>query len=74
MRVDVRIISATNVNMKEAMAQKSFREDLYYRLNGISLVLPRFVSERRRFRPLSRTSCGRERRSTACNPCPYHRS
>jgi len=40
MRVDVRIISATNVNMKEAMAQKSFREDLYYRLNGISLVLP----------------------------------
>jgi two-component system response regulator AtoC len=40
MRVDVRIIAATNVNMKQAMAEKSFREDLYYRLNGISLVLP----------------------------------
>jgi DNA-binding NtrC family response regulator len=39
-KTDVRIIAATNVNMKEAMARKSFREDLYYRLNGLSLVLP----------------------------------
>lgn len=40
MRTDVRIIAATNVNMKQAMADKLFREDLYYRLNGISLKLP----------------------------------
>ena len=39
-RVDVRIIAATNINMKEAMARKTFREDLYYRLNGLTLVLP----------------------------------
>jgi len=39
-RVDVRIIAATNINMKEAMAQKRFREDLYYRLNGLTLALP----------------------------------
>jgi len=39
-RTDVRIIAATNVNMKEAMARKTFREDLYYRLNGLSLMLP----------------------------------
>ena len=39
-RVDVRIIAATNIDMKQAMAQKTFREDLYYRLNGLTLSLP----------------------------------
>ncbi len=40
MKADVRVIAATNINMREAMAQKTFREDLYYRLNGFSLHLP----------------------------------
>jgi two-component system response regulator AtoC len=39
-RTNVRVIAATNIDMKKAMAEKLFREDLYYRLNGISLVLP----------------------------------
>jgi len=38
--VDVRVIAATNKNLEQAIAQKAFREDLYYRLNVISLHMP----------------------------------
>ena len=39
-KVDVRVIAATNIDIKEAMVQKMFREDLYYRLNGFTLKMP----------------------------------
>jgi transcriptional regulator with GAF, ATPase, and Fis domain len=38
--VDVRIVAATNRNLEQAIRDKSFREDLYYRLNVISFVTP----------------------------------
>ncbi|MGD2064278.1 MAG: PEP-CTERM-box response regulator transcription factor [Nitrospirota bacterium] len=38
--VDVRVVSATNANLEEAILAKSFREDLYFRLNTIQLQLP----------------------------------
>jgi len=40
MRVDVRVISATHRNLKERIAEGSFREDLYYRVNVIEIPLP----------------------------------
>ncbi|MGE5837190.1 MAG: sigma-54-dependent transcriptional regulator [Acidobacteriota bacterium] len=39
-RVDVRIIAATNVNLRALMEENRFREDLFYRLNVITLQLP----------------------------------
>jgi two-component system response regulator AtoC len=45
-RSDVRILSATNKNLKVEMQEGRFREDLYYRLNGITLQLPSLRNRR----------------------------
>ena len=40
LKTDVRIVAATNVNMRKAMSEGRFREDLYYRLNTIPIQIP----------------------------------
>jgi two-component system response regulator AtoC len=50
-KVDVRILAATNINIQQALASKRLREDLYYRLNAFTIHLPP-LRERREEIPL----------------------
>jgi DNA-binding NtrC family response regulator len=50
-KADVRVIAATNRNLQELIAEKKFREDLYYRLSMIEVELP-LLADRREDLPL----------------------
>jgi DNA-binding NtrC family response regulator len=50
-KVDVRVIAATNHNLRTAVAEKRFREDLYYRLSMVEIRVPR-LAERKEDLPL----------------------
>src|SRR6201996_7732301 len=47
-KVDVRVICASHRNLRELLARGMFREDLYYRLNGITIELPALAARRDR--------------------------
>lgn len=64
-RTDTRVISATNVDLKQAVQEGSFREDLYYRVNVVQLQLPPLRERHQDIIPLAeffiRKVCDRER-------------
>jgi len=60
MKVDVRVLSATNADLSEAVKLGTFREDLYYRLNVIELHLPELAQRKADIIPLAQYFIGRD--------------
>jgi len=61
-KVKVRIITATNSDLRAAIAAGRFREDLFYRLNVIELILPPLAERREDVLPLARAFLGESHR------------
>jgi DNA-binding NtrC family response regulator len=69
-KVDVRVIAATNIDIKAAIAQKKFREDLYYRLNGFTLKIPPLRDRIDEIPVLSRHFMQKAATKYQCDPLP----
>jgi DNA-binding NtrC family response regulator len=52
-KFDVRLISSTNQNLREMIAQKKFRDDLYYRISSVTMTLPPLNERREDIVPLT---------------------
>jgi DNA-binding NtrC family response regulator len=61
-RVDVRVLCATNADLRQAMARGLFRQDLYFRLNVIEIAVPPLGERREDVLPLAEAFLGNGRR------------
>ena len=69
-RVDVRVIAATNASLEELVEQGHFREDLYYRLNVVPILLPPLRERREDIEPLARYFTRRYAETNKIVPAP----
>jgi two-component system, NtrC family, response regulator AtoC len=69
-KVDVRILAATNINIPEALANKRLREDLYYRLNAFTMSLPPLRERKEEIPILLKHFMSRMSESYARSPLP----
>ncbi|MCY1061754.1 sigma-54-dependent Fis family transcriptional regulator [Nannocystis sp. SCPEA4] len=58
-RADIRVIAAANVDLKQAVARRTFREDLFYRLNVLSIRMPSLSERVEDIPDLLRAACAR---------------
>jgi two-component system, NtrC family, response regulator AtoC len=70
-KVDVRILAATNINIPEALASKRLREDLYYRLNAFTLQIPPLRERREEIPILLKHFMSRLSEQYARPPLPF---
>jgi two-component system NtrC family response regulator len=56
-KIDIRVVSATNANLNEKIQKGEFREDLYYRLNTIPLVIPPLCERKDEILQIAEATC-----------------
>jgi two-component system response regulator AtoC len=67
-KVDVRVLAATHCDLRRAIEQGTFREDLYYRLNVINIVIPPLRKRKNEIMPLAEALLRRHMRPGAAMP------
>src|SRR5438045_8798042 len=72
-KVDVRVIAATNVDLQEEVARGTFREDLFYRLNVVQVYLPPLRNRRENIRRLINYSLAKSNALNDRRPRPTSR-
>ncbi len=66
--IDVRVVAATNIDLEEHIARGTFRRDLFYRLNGITIVLPALRDRPAELEPMARAFIARSWNRTDAAP------
>lgn len=70
-KLDIRIISATNTNLEKLIANGTFREDLFYRLNVIPIDLPSLRERKEDISILARHFLKKSSKNLKCNPLVF---
>jgi two-component system, NtrC family, response regulator AtoC len=70
-KVDVRILAATNINVQAAMASKALREDLFFRLSGFTMQIPPLRERKKEIAFLMKHFMNRMADSYARPPLPF---